>query len=64
MKVTSQVRSPTWVAPTFCLAKAVTGIHLSPLEADPAARGDGHRRVMERIGERLEAMAGLSAFAD
>jgi hypothetical protein len=55
MKVTSQVRSPTCVTPTFCPAKHVTEVDLAPVKADAAAMGHRKRRVVKRVHKVLEA---------
>jgi hypothetical protein len=54
MKVTSQIRSPTCVTPTFWPAK--TWLRFLPaLEANPAALRHRHRLVVKRIGHVLQA---------
>ena len=55
MKVTSQMRSPTWVTPIFWPASRVAQIDLPSLETNPAAAGDGDRVIVEGVSQLLEA---------
>ena len=55
MKVTSQTRSPTCGHADVLAGEDVAEIHLPRLEADPPALRHGEGRIVERVGEFLEA---------
>ena len=54
MKVTSQMRSPTWVTPTFCPAKTWLSLTFWVLKQIRPQWGHQDRVVVKRVGEVLQ----------